>query len=202
VSGVVLVDTGVANRASIVAALRRAGADVEPTLDATRVREAARVVLPGNGAFGAAMAALRSRGVDDALRDRVARGRPLLAICLGLQLLAESSEESPGVAGLGVVAGAVVRLRDGGRVPRLGWGAVAVARGAAPRWLRDGDAWFAHSFALREAPRGAAVATSDHGGALVAAFERGPLLACQFHPELSGEWGGALIQRWLAEGAT
>jgi glutamine amidotransferase len=99
------------------------------------------------------------------------------------------------------VEGRVARLGAGGRVPRLGWGEVVVERaggGAAPRWLRDGTAWFAHSYALRAAPGDAVVATSDHGGALVAAFERGALLACQFHPELSGEWGAALLERWVA----
>jgi imidazole glycerol phosphate synthase glutamine amidotransferase subunit len=121
-----------------------------------------------------------------------------LAICLGLQILAEESEENPGVRGLGVLPATVTRFADGLRVPQLGWNRVAAGDGA--RLLEDGAAYFANSFKLDNVPPGWTGATADHGGEFVAALERGPVLACQFHPELSGHWGQTLIERWLAAG--
>ncbi|MEQ1569891.1 MAG: imidazole glycerol phosphate synthase subunit HisH [Myxococcota bacterium] len=190
-----MVATGVANRASVRAALVRAGArSVEDTLDPEVVRAAPQVVLPGVGAFGAGMSALRAAGVVDALRERIAAGRPTLAVCLGLQLLAAGSDESPGVAGLGVFDQHVRRLPSPVRVPHLGWNGVQIAGG---RWICPGVATFAHSFALTEAPPGWTAAWADHGGRFVAAVERGSVLGCQFHPELSGEWGARLLERWV-----
>ena len=120
-------------------------------------------------------------------------GRPTLAICLGLQLLAVRSEEAPGTTGLGVLATAVTRLPDSVSVPQLGWNLV---RGG--ELVRDGHAYFANSYRLTQAPEGWRGVWADHGGPLVAALERGPQLLCQFHPELSGGWGHELLGRWLA----
>lgn len=193
---VALVATGVANLASVAAAFVRLG--VEPVVVAApaAIAAARAVVLPGNGTFGAAMAALEETGCADALRERVARERPLLAICLGLQLLCERSEESPGVRGLAVVPGATVALAQ--RRPHLGF--ARVASEGAP-W-REGYAWYAHSYRLAAAPTDSTVAWSEAGrGAtrerFVAAFARGALLGCQFHPELSGPYGAALLAEWL-----
>lgn len=193
--------TGTANTASAIAALRRVGAAPVLTTDASWVRDADRLVLPGVGAFAAAMDELSRAGLIDALRERLSAGRPTLCICLGLQLLAESSEESPGARGLGVMAGArVTRLAPPAplRVPQLGWNLVSAAPGG--RFLTEaGHAYYANSFALHEAPAGWACATTEHGARFVAAAEREGVLACQFHPELSGAWGLALIERWMKE---
>lgn len=193
-SCVAVVRTGVANVASVLAALRRVGAEPEVTADPSAVAGAERVVLPGVGAFGAGMRALDG-ALAEGLRERVATGRPTLAICLGLQLLCDESEESPGVAGLRVVRGEVARYPDAVTVPQMGWARVAAPAGA--RVLRSGWAYFANGYRLAEPPPGWAVATGEHGGTYVAAIERGPVVACQFHPELSGAYGLDLLRRWL-----
>lgn len=193
-----VVRTGVANLASVLAALERL--DVTPVLTtrADEVSAADRVLLPGVGAFGAAMEALHGLDLVDALRARVAEGRPTFTICLGLQLLARSSEESPGVAGIGAFDAAVTRFRGQVRVPQMGWNRVDPAPGA--RWLRPGHAYFANTFKLDAIPAGWSGATADHGGRFVAAIERGDVVACQFHPELSGAWGADLLARWVQGG--
>jgi imidazole glycerol phosphate synthase glutamine amidotransferase subunit len=183
VTEVVLVRTGTANLASVAAALGRAGCAVRLTESPDEAGSAARLVLPGVGAFGA-------------VAERLRAGRPTLAVCLGLQLLAEASDESPGAHGLGVIKATVTALPEGVRRPQLGWNRVAAGPGC--RLLTDGVAYFANSYKLDAIPDGWCGATTDHGGPFVAALERGAVLACQFHPELSGPWGQALVERWLA----
>lgn len=191
---IVIVSTGVANTASVSAAIRRCGFDAEISDNADRVRRADRVVLPGVGSFGAGMERLRERRLDGAILDRVAEQRPLLAICLGMQLLCAFSEESPGVDGLGVIGATVRRFPPDARVPQFGWNRVE-ASGVG--LLSSGYAYYANSFCLAEQPEGWGVATTTHGVGFVAAMERGAILACQFHPELSGPWGSDLIKRWI-----
>lgn len=189
-----VVRTGVANLASVLAGLGRVGAEPVLTAAAADVRHADRVVLPGVGAFGAAMDELVRLGLVDALRERVQAGRPTLTICLGLQLLARTSEETPGAVGLGVIEGPITRFAGPVRVPQMGWNEVVPEPGS--RWLTRGFAYFANTFKLDRLPDGWSGALADHGGPFVAALERGDVLACQFHPELSGPWGAALMQRW------
>jgi len=195
---VVIVDTGSANLASVAAALDRLDARVHVSNDASRIRDAPLVVLPGVGAFGPAMDRLRAGGLDAAVRNRVQRGHPLLAICLGMQLLCEGSEECKGVIGLSVAPGLVRRFQPPARVPQMGWNMVTPTPGAA--LLQAAAMYFANSYRLECIPAGWAGATSDFGGTFASALERGPVLACQFHPELSGEHGLQLIGRWLALG--
>jgi imidazole glycerol phosphate synthase glutamine amidotransferase subunit len=195
VSDVVIVDSGVANLASIAGAFRRLGVDIEVTADPTVARRAARIVLPGVGAFGAGMAALRGTGLDAVIRDIASRGTPILGICLGMQMLCEASEESPEVAGLGMIAGTCRRLPPTVRIPHLGWNNVSPEPGA--RFVTDGVAAFANSYALRESPRAWTPAWATHGVRFVAALEREATLVCQFHPELSGAYGAALLEGWL-----
>lgn len=192
---VTIIATGVGNTASLIAAFGRAGVAATLTEDAATILAAERVVLPGVGAFGAAMARLRATGMAAAICERAAADRPLLGICLGLQLLARESAESAGVAGLGVLEASVVPFAEGVRVPHLGWNRVTPAPDA--RWLVRGTACFANSYHLDRTPVGTIGAWSDHGGPFVAAIERGALLGCQFHPELSGAWGAALLERWV-----
>src|SRR5258705_13275910 len=195
VSDVTIVDSGVANLASIAGAFRRLNAAFVASADPAIVRAAARLVLPGLGAFGAGMAALRSRGLETVIRDHASRGTPILGICLGMQMLCEASEETPGVAGLGLIAARCRRLPSHMRLPHLGWNSVTPEPEA--RLLTPGLAAFANSYAVREAPTGWTTAWTTHGVPFVAALEREPTLACQFHPELSGGYGAALLERWL-----
>lgn len=190
-----IVPTGTANLASIIAGLARLGAEPSLARDAGDVDRADRVVLPGVGSFGAAMAELDRKEMRSALADRIENGRPTLAVCVGMQLLAEESEESGGVAGLGVIPDRVRRFPMSVLVPQLGWNQVVADPGS--RFLGDGWAYFANSFRLSEVPAGWTGAVSDHGGEFVSALERGDVLACQFHPELSGPWGRGVIAAWL-----
>jgi imidazole glycerol phosphate synthase glutamine amidotransferase subunit len=195
---VVVIRTGTANIASVIAGLRRAGAEPRVSSDPRDVESAKMAVLPGVGTVSAAMERIEEAGLADPLRQRLAAGRSTLCVCLGLQLLASGSEESPDVQALGVVPGTVTRFTGGVRVPQLGWNRVEAGEGC--RMLDDGYAYFANSYKLDTAPEGWCAAMSDHGGRFVAAMERGSVLACQFHPELSGAWGLGLIRRWLAAG--
>ena len=195
----VVVPTGAANTASVVAAFARQGvrAQLDPTPDA--VREADRVVLPGVGAFGAAAARLDALDLRGALVERVTAGRPTLAICLGLQLFCTTSEESAGVTGLGLVPRAAERFRTALPVPHLGWNSVMPVAGTrgAPQLLEAGEAYFAHTFRITDLPAGWAGAATTYDAPFVSALERGAVLACQFHPEISGAWGARLLARWL-----
>lgn len=195
---ITVVRTGSANLASVAIALERTGRPVRFTTDPDTVAGCECLVLPGVGALGAAMQRLEAHGITNALADRVRRGRPLLAICLGLQMLCRGSEETPHQPGLGILPGTLRRFPDAVRVPQLGWNRVEVEPAAGCRWLRTGWAYFANSYRLTDIPAGWKAAWARHGGRFVAAFERDDILACQFHPELSGQWGGTLLTRWLA----
>lgn len=189
---VTVIDTGVANTASVRAAFERLGCRVALTDDPVRARAAALLVLPGVGSFDAGMRALRSTGLDGVITERCALDRPLLGICLGLQLLCASSEEAPGVPGLGVIHAGVTRLPRGVRTPQHGWNRVGALGGLGP-----GYAYYSNTYRLESVPSGWDGATSDHGGPFVAAVRRGAVMACQFHPELSGAWGARLLGAWV-----
>jgi len=197
---VVVVPTGTANLASVLVGLRRAGAEPRVSREPREVAEAERVVLPGVGTLAAAAEQIRRAELEQPLADRVRDGRPLLAVCLGLQLLCEESEESPGFEGLGVVPGRITRFSGELRVPQLGWNRIEPT--GECELLEAGFVYFANSYRLERAPDGWRAATADYGGPFVAALERGPVLACQFHPELSGELGLRLIVRWLDASST
>jgi imidazole glycerol phosphate synthase glutamine amidotransferase subunit len=168
---------GAGNVRSVELALQRL--DAELTDD---VAAADLAILPGVGSAASAMAGLRERGLDDVLRERVASQRAVLGICLGLQLALDESEEDGGVAGLGLVPGRAVRLRDG-RVPRIGW---------APVEPGGETYWFAHSYACET---DATVATSE---GLAAIVRSGSFLGVQFHPEKSGAAGARFLERCLS----
>jgi imidazole glycerol phosphate synthase glutamine amidotransferase subunit len=193
---VFVVRTGAANLASVMAGLERLGARPRLTRDPAAVAAADYLVLPGVGAFGAAIEELGSHGLIEALRVRIAADRPSLCVCLGLQLLARSSEESPGVNGLGVLPLDAGRFTGPVRVPQLGWNRIEPEPGC--RFLQAGHVYFANSYRLTEKPAGWNVAWSEYGGRFVAAVERGNVLGCQFHPELSSAFGQALLGRWLS----
>ncbi len=172
---------GAGNIRSIELALRRLGLEPELAREPELLLAADLAVLPGVGSAATAMAGLRGRGLDEAFRERAAAGRPILGICLGLQLALDETEEDGGVRGLGLVPGRAVRLRTG-RVPRIGWAKVEPG----------GEAfWFAHSYAA-ETP--AATATSE---GLTAIVENGSFLGVQFHPEKSGAAGARFLRDTL-----
>jgi imidazole glycerol phosphate synthase glutamine amidotransferase subunit len=191
---VVVLPTGTANLASVLAAFARLGAVTRLAEDAAMVEAAERVVLPGVGTFGATLAGLRAAGLAPAIAARLKAGRATLAMCVGLQVLFEESDESPGVEGLAAIVGRVGQFPDTVRVPQFGWNQVEPQPGC--RFLAPGYAYFANSYRVVDAP-GCRIATAEHGGRFVAALERDQVVACQFHPELSGAYGHRLIARWL-----
>ena len=192
---VVLVDYGAGNLRSVCSGFERVGAEAAITADPDVVREAALAVIAGVGNSEAAARKLEAGGLADALRDRVAAGRPVLGICLGMQLLFEESEE--GGHGLGVLSGRVERIRAA-RVPHMGWNALRLTR---PTVLLEGleaeDVYFAHSYACSPED-GADVAEVDHDGPVVAAVERGAVAGVQFHPERSGAAGARVLRNAIA----
>jgi glutamine amidotransferase len=192
---VLIVRTGAANLASVVAAFERLDRSVKITDNAFAVRNALRVVLPGVGAFAPVARRLHENGLGEAIRYRVEKDLPTLAVCLGLHLLAEGSEEGAGVDGLGLLQVKATRYPESVVVPQLGWNTVEAE--SECRLLGDGAAYFANSYRLVDQPPGWHAAWSDHGGRFVAAVERGNILGCQFHPELSATWGGDLLDRWV-----
>jgi len=195
---VAVLDYEIGNLRSAQKALEHVGADARLTSDPDLIGVAAGVVLPGVGAFGRCMEALVATGLDAVAKDVVAAGTPFLGICVGMQLLHESSEESPGVAGLGVLPGVVRRLPDGVKRPQMQWN-VLERRGESrllagipePTWV-----YFVHSFAPEVTDH--TVATCDYGGPVAAVSERENVAATQFHPEKSGPCGLALLAGFVA----
>ncbi len=202
---VVVLDYGFGNVRSAVRALERVGAQVELTADHAAAEAADGLVVPGVGAFAAVMAGLRSVGGDQIVDRRLAGGRPVLGICVGLQVMfTEGVEHGERAAGLGQWPGVVDRL-EAPVVPHMGWAQVEPPAGSV---LFDGLAderfYFVHSYAARSFPlppsgslRPPLVTWADHGGRFVAAVENGPLAATQFHPEKSGDAGAQLLAHWL-----
>ena len=194
-TAVALVDAGGANLASVRHALERQGARVRLVRDADGLRDASRAVLPGVGAAAPAMARLREQGLDDALRTF---DRPLLGVCLGMQLLHEHSEEGD-VPCLGLMPGKVRALRPGAsaRVPHMGWNTLRVRR-ASP-WLDGiGDgahAYFVHGFAVDAADD--CIAECEYNGRFAAVVARSVVAGAQFHPERSGATGARLLRNFL-----
>jgi glutamine amidotransferase len=174
------------------------GADARLTADHGVIRDAAAVVLPGVGAFGACMDALRATGMADEAVSAAASGRPFLGICVGMQLLYEGSEESPGTAGLGVLPGVLRLLPDSVKRPQMQWNLLDIHRPSALFAAVDDPVWvyFVHSYAAD--PHDAhVVATCDYGGPVAAAIERGALWATQFHPEKSGATGLRILEGFV-----
>jgi imidazole glycerol phosphate synthase glutamine amidotransferase subunit len=192
---VVIVPTGTANVASVRAALGRLGAEARLAERIEDVVTARQVVLPGVGTFGAAMAEVDRLGLRALLAERLGEGRPTLAICVGMQLLGVASEESPGVDGLGVIPDEVRAFPEDITVPQLGWNRVESDPGS--RFVESGWAYFANSYRFVTPPRGWTAAVTEYGGTFASALERSDVLACQFHPELSADWGRKLLDRWL-----
>ena len=197
---VAVVNYGMGNLRSVEKAFEHVGATAEVTSDHDRIRAADRVVLPGVGAFPKAMERIRAEGLDEVIAERVAEGVPLLGICLGMQLLFESSTELGGAEGLGLVPGAVDRLASEGlKLPQIGWNEVRWRNGSP---LRDGlpertAMYHVHTYAPRPARADDVLGTATYGQEFVTAVERPPVYGVQFHPEKSGPHGLALLGAFL-----
>jgi glutamine amidotransferase len=209
-AGLVVVDYGMGNLHSVLGALRYLGADPVTTADPVTVQAADALLLPGVGSFHKAMCRLDESGLSDALKEAVTvRGRKILGICLGQQLMAEYGEEDGGRAGLGFVSGQVTRLPAvaGLKVPHVGFNKVRFAPGSRLcRGLEraDGagaelDCYFVHSYRLEMADRPGLLGVCDYGGEFVAAYEQNNVFATQFHPEKSQTNGLRLLSNFLAE---
>lgn len=186
-----IVATGVANLASVAASVQRLGREPVPTLDPERVEQCDTLILPGVGSFAAGMSALRDAELVGPLRRRIEADRTTVAVCLGLQLLARESAESPGVEGLGVLD-SLVRPLAGPRTPQMGWNAVG---GGA---VEPGHYYFANSYALAAVPDDWEVSYAKFGEPFPAAVRRGNVVAAQFHPELSGDRGQEMLANAFA----
>jgi len=197
---VAVLDYGVGNLHSAAKALDRAGGDVRVVATVKEADGAAGLVVPGVGAYGACLTGLASAGGAAAVAGWLEGGRPLLGICVGMQLLFEASEEGPVSDGVGVLPGKIRRLTGGVKIPHIGWDEVAVRPGSRLlAGLGDGTRfYFVHSYAPE--PDGVAVAAvCDYGGRFGAAVEQGNLFGTQFHPEKSGAAGLALLANFVAE---
>lgn len=197
---VAVVDYGMGNLASVAKALERAGAEVRLVDAAAGLGSADAVVLPGVGAFRDAMRRLESSGLAGALLARIAAGVPFLGVCLGLQLLLESSGEGGRWPGLGVFPGTVERLQTGLKVPHIGWNELTwtAAGEAMARGLPTPAAvYFVHSYAAQTPDETIVAATTDYGGPVVAALARDHIWAVQFHPEKSSATGLGLLANFV-----
>ena len=200
-TSVVVLDYGSGNLRSAERAVARTGVDVTVTSDLSAAAAADGLVVPGVGAYAACMAGIEQLGAGPVIAERVAAGRPVLGICVGMQILFDSGvEHGVETKGLGLLPGAVTRLHAT-RVPHMGWNTVDVAPGSV---LLDGVPpltrfYFVHSYAASDldALDGARVTTTAHDRPFVAAVERGALSATQFHPEKSGDAGAHLLENWL-----
>ncbi len=202
---VALVDYGMGNRRSVEKALEHVGARVARTAEREAIAAADAIVLPGVGAFPEAMRRLGALGLVELLRERADAGVPVLGICLGMQLLFDSSTEHEGAAGLGLLGGTVTRLEAPGlKVPHIGWNEVAFARPSAlTGGLGDRCAFYhVHTFACRPAEESDVVGRGEYGERFVSIAERGNVMGVQFHPEKSSLDGLALLRNFVGARVT
>jgi glutamine amidotransferase len=200
---IAVIDYGMGNLRSVLNALEAIEAEARLVATPDAAAEADRMILPGVGAFGDGMRNLRERGFVEALPDLVARGRPLLGLCLGMQMLADASEEHGEHEGLGLIRGVVRRLRpaDGLRVPHVGWNSVQPRNRSV---LLGDDAgaeqtfYFVHSYHFSAERPEDVTGISDYGAEVTAVVERGNVMGTQFHPEKSQRDGLALLRRFAA----
>ncbi len=197
---VALVDYGMGNRRSVEKALEHVGAGVARTADRSEIAAADAIGVPGGGAFPEAMRRLRALRLDALIRERADAGVPVLGICLGMQLLFETSTEHEGGAGLGLLAGTVTRLEAPGlKIPHIGWNTVTFEReGALTAGLGDAAAFYhVHTYACRPHDAADVVGRGEYGERFVSIVERGNVMGAQFHPEKSSLDGLALLRNFV-----
>ena len=197
---IAVVDYGVGNLFSLSSSLAAIGAEVVVTGDADVIRAADKILLPGVGAFEDAIAKLRASGLDEVVCEDARKGKPLLGICLGMQLLFEKSYEFGEFEGLGLIEGAVRPIADvipaDYKIPHIGWNALHLVGEKSPifQYLNDGDhVYFVHSFYAADCEKNV-IATSEYGAELTAAVAKDNIFGCQFHPEKSGPVGLSILR--------
>ena len=196
-----VIDYDAGNIRSVEKALAYLGQEVEVTRDRDRILSADRVILPGVGAFGDAMGKIRSYGLEPVIKEVVRQGTPFLGICLGQQLLFEESDETPGVAGLGLLEGRIRRIPDGEglKIPHMGWNSLDVREGASLFRGIEGHpyVYFVHSYYLAAEHEEDVAASTFYSTKIHASVEHGNIFACQFHPEKSGEVGLKILDNFI-----
>ena len=199
---IALIDYDAGNIRSVEKALAALGEETEVTRDAERILAADRVILPGVGSFGDAMGKLHSFQLVDVIKETIRRKTPFLGICLGLQLLFERSEESPGVEGLGILKGEILRIpeKDGLKIPHIGWNSLTFPN---PGRLFEGIeenpyVYFVHSYYLKAAEPSIVTAETEYGTLIHASVEKDNVFACQFHPEKSSSVGLSILKNFIS----
>lgn len=198
---IAIIDYDAGNIKSVSKAAESLGEDVVITRDRKEILSADHVILPGVGAFGDAMDKLNNYGLIPVIHEVVDRGIPFLGICLGLQLLFDTSEESPGVKGLGLLPGEVVRFgsEHGLKIPQIGWNAITLPRESRLfKGIDSGEfVYFVHSYYLKAADESVVAATAEYGDVFHAAVEKDNIYACQFHPEKSSSVGLKILENFV-----
>lgn len=190
---IAIVDCGTGNLASVGNAFRYLGAKARIVSKPEEIEDAGSIVLPGAGSFGYFMEQLRAKGLMGPIKRAIAEKKPYLGICLGMQILFEESEESPGSVGLGIFKGKVVKFEKG-KVPQVGWNYVASKKDKA---LNDGYAYFTNSYYCKPENASCIVGESDYLGKFACAVRKENVFAVQFHPERSGKYGLEFLGGWL-----
>lgn len=197
---IAIIDYDAGNLKSVLKALQYLGKDAVITRDPEVIRSADKVILPGVGAFGDAMDKLKEYQLDSLIGEIAESGKPFLGICLGLQLLFESSEESPGVEGLGILKGTIKRIpdADGLKVPHIGWNSLKLQNeGRLFQGIpSESYVYFVHSYYLQAEDEEIVKASTTYGVTIHASVEKGNVFACQFHPEKSGETGLQILRNF------
>ena len=198
---IAMIDYDAGNIKSVEKALQKLGADVVITRDPQVILGAEKVILPGVGAFGDAMDHLRAYGLEEVIHQVVEKGTPFLGICLGLQLLFERSDESPGAIGLGILKGEILRIPDaeGLKIPHMGWNSLHLQNGGRLfKDLKENDyVYFVHSYYLKAEDEEIVKATADYGVQIHASVEKDNVFACQFHPEKSSDVGLRILKNFV-----
>jgi len=196
---IAIIDYGVGNLFSLQSSFRKIGAEITVTSDPEAIRQADKLILPGVGAFADAAAKLKESGLADLVKELAAAGKPIMGICLGMQLLFEKSYEYGEHAGLGLLSGSVRPIADvipgELKIPHIGWNALHFKKeGSLLRYINEGDCvYFVHSFYAANC-EDSVIATAEYGCELTAAVEKGNIMGCQFHPEKSGSVGLAILR--------
>lgn len=198
---VAIIDYGAGNLQSVKKALDFLGYESEITMDREKILSASHVILPGVGSFGDAMASIRERGLEDTIKQAASGEKHFLGICLGLQLMFEKSDETPGVEGLGIFKGDIVKIpsENGLKVPHMGWNSVNLKQtDGIFSGIRDGSYfYFVHSYYLKNAEPDVVAATAQYGVEIECAIQKGRVCATQFHPEKSSETGLRLLKNFM-----